>query len=163
MKRLGILLFLSAIFSIVSCDDKTITYISSFDSTDVESGNEPMRELEVLISDEKVETEFEDNESVTALMQLIEDNNGLLEITLNEYGGFEAVGDLPSSLPRNDTHITAVPGDIILYQGRSISFMYGDNTWNYTRLGRITDKTAFELEELLAHDSVIVSFSLRNQ
>ena len=42
----------------------------------------------------------------------------------HEYGGFEKVGDLGFSLPREDTSITTKVGDIVLYQGNQISIFY---------------------------------------
>lgn len=38
---------------------------------------------------------------------------------------------------------------------------YGSNSWAYTRLGRITDKPAEELEELLGGGDVTVTLELQ--
>lgn len=59
-----------------------------------------------------------DNEATHSLIKLLE--NGTITISMSDYGGFEKVGILPQSLPASDTHITAVPGDIMLYQGRNM-------------------------------------------
>ena len=62
------------------------------------------------------------NSSAKALVSLLRDEPLTLE--MHDYGGFEKVGSLPQSLPRNDTRITTQPGDIILYQAvRSHSTM----------------------------------------
>lgn len=39
--------------------------------------------------------------------------------------------------------------------------VYGSNSWAYTRLGQITDKTASELEELLGKEDVTIDVSLQ--
>ena len=80
-------------------------------------------------------------------------------INTQQYGGFEQVGDIGSSLPQNDSNITTQAGDIVLYSGNSISIFYDSNTWSYTRLGKITGKTQVELKELLGKDRVTVSIT----
>ncbi len=35
---------------------------------------------------------------------------------------------------------------------------YGSNTWEYTRLGHITDKTPEEMTELLGNGDVVIEF-----
>ncbi len=64
------------------------------------------------------------------------------------------------SLPRSDTRITTSPGDIILYSGDQMVVFYGSNTWAYTRLGRITDKTDKELAALLSGSGAEIVISL---
>ena len=76
------------------------------------------------------------------------------------YGGFEQVGPIGQSLPRNDEQTTTSSGDIVLYSGNQIVVFYGSNSWSYTRLGRITDKTASELAELLGNGDVTITISL---
>lgn len=79
---------------------------------------------------------------------------------MSDYGNFEKVGNLGTTLPRNDTRITTSPGDIILYQGSSITIYYDTNTWSFTRLGKINGVTREELLSALGKDSVQVTFSL---
>ena len=78
---------------------------------------------------------------------------------MSMYGGFEQVGALGITLPRNDTRITTQPGDVILYSGNQIVVFYGSNTWAYTRLGRISDKTQDELTKLLSNGSVTITIT----
>ena len=73
---------------------------------------------------------------------------------MSMYGGFEQVGSLGTSLPRDDKQITTNAGDIVLYSGNQIVVFYGTNSWAYTRLGRITDKTASEMADLLGNGNV---------
>ena len=76
-----------------------------------------------------------DNSSAMAFYELLE--KGPVTIKMNEYGGFEKVGSLGTSLPRNDSQITTEAGDIILYQGNQITIYYDTNSWNFTRLGKV--------------------------
>ena len=85
--------------------------------------------------------------------------NEPLVIQMSMYGGFEQVGPIGQSLPRNDVQTTTVSGDIVLYSGNQIVVFYGPNSWAYTRLGHITDKTAFEMKELLGNGDVTITIS----
>ena len=106
------------------------------------------------INDVPVAVDWEDNQSVKSLTQSLP-----LVVKMHMYGGFEQVGELGRSLPSNDKRITTRPGDILLYSGNQVVVFYGSNTWAYTRLGRITDKTASELEKLLGKSDVTLTFS----
>jgi hypothetical protein len=77
------------------------------------------------------------------------------------YGGFEQVGSIGQSLPRSDTQTTTASGDIVLYSGDQLVVFYGSNTWAYTRLGKIVDKTPEEMEELLGNGDVTITLSKR--
>lgn len=114
-------------------------------------------EMKMVINDTPVTVEWEDNESVDALKEAVKHEP--LTIQMSMYGGFEQVGSLGMSLPRNDTRITTDPGDVILYSGNQMVVFYGSNTWAYTRLGRITDKTQAELTELLSNGNVTITLS----
>ena len=83
---------------------------------------------------------------------------GPVTISMDDYGGFEKVGSLGTTLTRNDTRITTQPGDVILYQGNQITIYYGTNTWNFTRLAKINDST--DLQAKLGTGTVQVTFSL---
>ena len=54
------------------------------------------------------------------------------------------------------------PGDIILYQGNSIAVYYDENTWNFTRLGKVQGVTNEELRGILGEEGVEIIFSLNN-
>ena len=62
-----------------------------------------------------------------------------------------------AELPANDSQITTAPGDIVLYSGNQIVVFYGSNSWAYTGLGHITDKSVDELTELLGNGDVTIS------
>lgn len=114
-------------------------------------------EMKMIINDTPVTVEWEDNESVAALKEAVK--NDPLTIQMSMYGGFEQVGSLGMTLPRNDTRITTDPGDVILYSGNQMVVFYGSNTWAYTRLGHITDKTAEELTALLSGGNVTITLT----
>lgn len=85
-------------------------------------------------------------EAAVALLQRLA--QGAVQVTLDDYGGFEKVGDLGFSLPQRDVRTTAQPGDIILYRGDQMVVFYGQNTWSYTPLGSIALRGA-ELSDFL--------------
>lgn len=114
-------------------------------------------ELKMRINGTSVTVQWEDNEAVAALKEAVKDKP--LTVQMSMYGGFEQVGSLGMSLPRNDTRITTSPGDVILYSGNQVVVFYGSNTWAYTRLGHITDKTPAELTQLLSNGNVTITLT----
>ena len=111
--------------------------------------------MRLKVDDTVLAVEWEDNESVKALKALAP-----LTVKMSRYGGFEQVGALGRRLPRDDVRITTSPGDIVLYSGNQIVIFYGSNTWEYTRLGRITGMTPAELEGLLGKSGVTLKISV---
>ena len=99
-----------------------------------------------------------DNKSAAAFAELLK--KGAVTVAMHGYGGFEQVGTLPQGLPRSDTQITTVSGDIMLYQGNQVVMFYGTNAWAYTRLGKITGKTQDELRAILGSGDVTAVFAL---
>ena len=112
--------------------------------------------LNIKVGDQTLLAVWEENPSAEAFRELL--SQGPLTVEMEDYGGFEKVGDLGTTLPRNDTQITTQPGDVILYQGNQITIYYGANTWNFTRLARIADPG--DLKEKLGDGTVCVTFSL---
>ena len=120
---------------------------------------EPTQEeptLTITFGDHVLSATFADNSSAAEFQALLA--QGPLTIEMEDYGGFEKVGPLGTSLTRNDAQITTEPGDIILYQGNQITVYYGTNTWSFTRLARIDDPT--DLQEKLVDGTVSITFSL---
>lgn len=120
-------------------------------------GEEAM--LQVTIGGTPVEVEWEDNESVEALRQLCREEP--LTIQMSMYGGFEQVGDIGQRLPRNDSQTTTQSGDIVLYSGDQIVVFYGSNSWAYTRLGHVTDKSDEEMAQLLGNGDVTITVEMK--
>lgn len=114
--------------------------------------------MKMTINDTPVQVEWESNEAVAALYDAVSAQP--LTVQTSRYGGFEQVGSLGMSLPQNDVRITTSPGDVILYSGNQMVVFYGTNTWEYTRLGRISDKTPAELTELLSDSDVTITLSV---
>ena len=115
--------------------------------TDWEPVTEEVTNMKMTIADTPVDVAWEDNASVEALAALCAE--GPLEIHMSMYGGFEQVGDIGQSLPRDDVQTTTQAGDIVLYSGNQMVVFYGSNSWAYTRLGRITDRDAAGMRALL--------------
>ena len=86
-----------------------------------------------------------------------------MNINMSMYGGFEQVGSIGTSLPRNDSQTTTSPGDIVLYSGNQIVIFYGSNSWAYTRLGKITGLDEKELEDTFGNGDVTISLSVGAQ
>ena len=114
--------------------------------------------MQMKIGDTAVETVWEENESVEALKALCTDAPLVIEMSM--YGGFEQVGAIGTGLPRNDAQTTTEAGDIVLYSGDQIVVFYGSNSWAYTRLGHITDRSPAEMEALLGGGDVTVTISM---
>ncbi len=113
--------------------------------------------LQMTIGNTPASVDWEDNAAVQALTELC--RNHPLTIQMSMYGGFEQVGSIGTDLPQNDVQTTTSSGDIVLYSGNQMVVFYGSNTWAYTRLGRITDKTQAELTELLSNGNVTITLS----
>lgn len=103
---------------------------------------------------------LEDNSSSAALIELLKKEP--LTIAMQDYGSMEKVGNIGTSLPRNDEQITTEPGDIILYQGSALVIYYEPNSWNFTRLGKIDNLSQSELKTLLGKGDVTVKIELAN-
>ena len=102
-----------------------------------------------------------ENSSAEAFYELLE--KGDVTVVMHDYGSFEKVGPLGTSLPRNDEQITTGPGDVILYQGDQITIYYDTNSWNFTRLGKVQGLTQAALKAVLGSGDVTVTFSLSEQ
>jgi len=113
------------------------------------------------IGDTKVNVEWEDNQAVEALRDMAKD--GDITIQMSMYGGFEQVGSIGQSLPRDDKQTTTSSGDIVLYSGNQMVVFYGSNSWSYTRLGHISDKDEAEMADLLSNGDVTITISRENK
>ena len=112
--------------------------------------------MKITVGEQELLATFADNSSAEEFRELLA--QGPLTIEMEDYGGFEKVGPLGTTLTRNDTRITTEPGDVILYQGNQITIYYGTNSWSFTRLARIDDPSG--LQEVLGEGTVSVTFSL---
>ena len=114
--------------------------------------------MKMTIGDTEVNVSWENNDSVRALMDLCREKP--LAVEMSMYGGFEQVGSLGRRLPSNDTYTTTASGDIVLYSSNQIVVFYGSNSWEYTRLGRITDRDQAGMRDLLSGGDVTITISM---
>lgn len=121
----------------------------------VESGENRMY---ITVGNTTMTMTLADNASAEAFRELA--SSGPFTVETSNYGGFEQVGSLEKSLPVDDEQIMAEPGDVMLYQGNSVTIFYGTNSWSYTRLGKIADMNQEELLEVFGNGDVTVTFSL---
>ncbi len=122
-----------------------------------ENDEEAESQMQMRINDTPVTVAWENNESVSALRELA--TNGLT-IQMSMYGGFEQVGSIGQRLPSHDVQTTTSSGDIVLYSSSQIVVFYGSNSWAYTRLGRIKDKTPEEVRNLLGNGDVTITLTV---
>lgn len=142
--------------------------ISSFPAESVqttEGVTEPITEssepvLRIDVNGYTFLADFEDNSSAEALTEKL--GEGSITIEMHDYGNFEKVGDLPFTLPRNDTQITTAPGDVILYLGSQLTIYYDVNSWNFTRIAKIRGADS-SLKSKLGEGNVTVTLSLEYQ
>lgn len=124
----------------------------------VEKEENKMNNIKIKVNNEILNIKLDDNSSSEALVEILK--QGDLVIEAHDYGNFEKVGDLGFELPTNDTRITTKPGDLILYQGNQITLYYDTNTWSFTKLGEVVDKTQDELKKILGNGNVTLILSL---
>lgn len=117
-----------------------------------------MNKLTVSFSGHTYTATLEDNATAEAFAQLLQSKGGSMTIPMREYGGWEKVGSLGQTLPRNDTQTTTAAGDFVLYSGNQIVLFYGSNTWDYTRLGRLDDPSG--LQDALGSGNLDITFAL---
>ena len=125
------------------------------ENTTVQEGD---NDMQMMIGETPVTVAWEDNASVEALKMLAGEG---LRIDMSMYGGFEQVGSIGQSLPRDDAQTTTTSGDIVLYSGNQLVVFYGSNSWAYTRLGHITDQTPEQMKVLLGSGDVTITLSMK--
>jgi len=128
------------------------TVVGWVDSLGLELKKETTMHLK--IGDTEVPVTWEDNQSVSALKQLLP-----MTIQMSMYGGFVQVGSIGQSIIRNDSQITTGCGDIVLYSGNQIVIFYGSNSWAYTRLGHV-DLSQRELTVLLGQRDTTITLAM---
>ena len=109
--------------------------------------------LEVVVGDAVFTATLADTEAAREFAQMLP-----MTVSMSDYGGFEKVGPLGKNLTANNSQITTVAGDIVLYNGNNIVMFYGSNSWSYTRLAKIDDLTGWA--DALGSGSVSVTFRL---
>ena len=127
------------------------------DSVVTEPEAESEQLLKIEVNGNTLYADFEDNSSAEALKEKLQ--SGSLTLEMEDYGGFEKVGDLPFSLPTNDENITTSAGDVILYQGNKLTIYYDTNTWTFTKVAKIRDADS-SLKSKLGEGNVKATFTI---
>ena len=159
MKIILIAFCMTIMFCMCACSGNTKNSGDNQDAVTEISASETIGDSTMImkIGDTKVNVEWEDNQAVEALRDMAKD--GDITIQMSMYGGFEQVGSIGQSLPRDDKQTTTSSGDIVLYSGNQMVVFYGSNSWSYTRLGHISDKDEAEMAELLSNGDVTITIS----
>ena len=125
MKKSVIVILTFCFFSFSACAQSTKT-----------TGDKTMTTtIDVTVNGVTKTATLVDNVATKALLELLAKGN--VTVKTDDYGGFEKVGTFGTRLPTDNSQINTVPGDIVLYQGNSISFFYDNNGWSYTMLGKL--------------------------
>jgi flavodoxin len=103
---------------------------------------------------------LENNSATKALIEKLKQWD--IVVNAHEYWNFEKVWDLGFSLPTEDSQITTQAWDLVLYQWNQISLFYESNSWSYTKLWKIQNKSESELKQILWNWDVTLTFSLWN-
>ncbi len=162
MRRIMTLFLLALTFCLAGCDTPNAAPSDQdISAAECSDKNEMPKEalMQMKIGDVEIAVDWEDNESVKALRDLCQD--GPLTIQMSMYGGFEQVGSIGQSIPRDDVQTTTQAGDIVLYSGNQLVVFYGSNSWAYTRLGHISGRSAKEMEALLGNGDVTITIMKR--
>ncbi len=141
------------------------TWINGFNQNNrnqINNTNE-IEKIYITINGNILEVILEKNSSADALIEIL--RNGNIVYIADDYGDFEKVGNIGHSIVRNDTLINVSAGDVILYQGNRICLYYGNNTWNFTKIGRINGYSVSEFRSLFGAGlgSVQVTISLESK
>lgn len=86
---------------------------------------------------------------------------GDVTVEAEDYGNFEKVGDLGFSLPANDKYISTKAGDVVLYDSDQICLYYSTNTYDFTRLGKVTNISPDKLKSILGKGDVTYVLTLK--
>ena len=150
----GMLVSLTACGSRTAKDAENIMGDTVTDSENMEDNA-----MKITAGDTTFMATLANNSSVEALKELLAE--GPLTIDMSDYGNMEKMGPIGKDLPTNDEEITTKAGDLILYQGNSLVIYYDENSWNFTRLGKIEGVTGEELLDAFGDGDVTVTFSLQ--
>ena len=125
-----------------------------------QNGNENTQSMTMNITagGKTITATLADNATAKALAEKLKSGSVTVDMKAN---GFEHYGPLGFSLERHDEQISAVSGDIMLYNGNNICVFYGNNSWSYTPLGKVDGKTADELKAFFGTGTISVTYSLK--
>lgn len=108
--------------------------------------------LNMEVNGQNIQIALYENSSAQAFTKLL--GEGALTLEMKDYAHMEKFADIGRSLPRNDSRITARPGDLILSEGNLLVIYYAPNTWNFTRLGKVENLSEEELKTVLGNGNI---------
>ena len=116
--------------------------------------NTTMDKMYITIGGQTQSATLVDNDATRELVAALQ--NAPITVTLND-NNFEIWGSLGKSLTTKNEQMTALPGDIVLYNGSNICI-----SWSYTRLGHIDGLSESELRTFLkaGQNNISVTLSL---
>lgn len=156
---LGAVLLLPVLLSCTKATGPTVPVGQKDERQEQQKEETTMPEqIQITISGKTLPVSMVDNAATKALVEALKEAS--ITYTASDYGGFEKVGALGLSLPRNDSRIDTEAGDVILYNGNNLVLFYGSNSWSYTRIGKIRYSTLDELKSFLKAGKGDISVTL---
>ena len=124
---------------------------------EVKAETPTMNKIYITIDGQTQSATLVDNDATRELVAALQ--NAPITVTLND-NDFEIWGSLGKSLKTKNEQMTALPGDIVLYNGSNICIFYESNSWSYTRLGHIDGLSENELRTFLKAGESNISVTL---
>ena len=118
---------------------------------------ENMDKMYITIGGQTQSVTLVDNDATRELVAALQ--SAPITVTLND-NNFEIWGSLGKSLTTKNEQMTALPGDIVLYNGSNICIFYESNSWSYTRLGHIDGLSENELRTFIKAGESNISVTL---
>ncbi len=140
-------------------EEETENTVTETEETDMKTEILSENEIRITVGTGSFIVKLDENSSAAALRELLAE--GDMTISASNYGGFEKVCALGTTLPSNDVQTTTSAGDVMLYSGNQIVIFYGANSWAYTRLGRVEGLSTEELESILSGPETEITLSLK--
>ncbi|MCH5148436.1 MAG: leucine-rich repeat protein [Clostridiales bacterium] len=128
--------------------------------TDIEVTCSEITEMYIYVGYNRLAVTLAENSAVDALIEILKQG----DITYTSHANdFEIYGDIRHNLGTdNNAQMTSEPGDVLLYIGSNICIFFDNNSWSYTRIGKIEGYTASQLKSILAPSSIVqVTISLK--
>lgn len=160
----ALLLFAGCGSSVSSGDDSSDTQTTTDEGTGNENAGsndnkEEITEMYIKVNGNKLKVTLAENSTVDALVKILKQG----DITYTAHANnFEIYGDIGHRLPTNNSQMTSAVGDVFLWAGDNICIFFGNNSYSYTKIGRIEGYTSSELKAILAPSgNVQVTLSLQ--
>ena len=119
--------------------------------------NTTMDKMYITIGGQTQSATLVDNDATRELVAALQ--SAPITVTLND-NNFEIWGPLGRSLTTKDEQMNTQPGDIVLYNGSNICIFYANNSWSYTRLGKIEGLSESQLRTFLKAGESNISVTL---